>query len=105
MATNATRKVADCRLFPSESNCSLTIAGTEDEVLVAATQHAVSWHKHEVTPHRDGDADLHPWRRTRGARAQSGRRVARTTSCRLEKGFEGKTYGKIRCKSPNSCHR
>jgi hypothetical protein len=50
MATTATRKVADCRLFPSESNCSLTIAGTEDEVLVAATQHAVSWHKHEDTP-------------------------------------------------------
>jgi hypothetical protein len=50
MATNSARKVADCRLFPSESNCSLTIAGTEDEVLTAATQHAVSWHKHEDTP-------------------------------------------------------
>ena len=26
------RKVADCRQFPSEKNCSLTIAGTEDDL-------------------------------------------------------------------------
>ncbi|HYE64159.1 MAG TPA: DUF1059 domain-containing protein [Pyrinomonadaceae bacterium] len=44
------RKVADCRLYPSEKNCTLTIAGTEDEVLDAATQHAVSAHGHEDTP-------------------------------------------------------
>ncbi|GAC1322441.1 MAG: hypothetical protein NVS2B16_07520 [Chloroflexota bacterium] len=50
MATTATRKVADCRLFPSENHCSLTIAGTEDEVLAAATAHAISWHKHDDTP-------------------------------------------------------
>ncbi|GGX84634.1 DUF1059 domain-containing protein [Streptomyces hiroshimensis] len=41
-----TRKVADCRRFPSETNCSLTITGEEDEVIRAATEHAVSWHKH-----------------------------------------------------------
>lgn len=46
----AKRKVADCRLLPSEKNCSLTIAGTEDEVLTVATRHAVEEHGHEDTP-------------------------------------------------------
>lgn len=46
----AARKVVDCRLFPSESKCTLTIAGTEDEVLKAAVEHAVSSHGHENTP-------------------------------------------------------
>ena len=41
------RKVADCRDFPSESNCTLTIAGEEDEVLLAAAQHAATVHGHE----------------------------------------------------------
>jgi hypothetical protein len=36
--------------MPSESNCSLTIAGTEDEVLDAAVAHAVARHGHEDTP-------------------------------------------------------
>jgi hypothetical protein len=49
MAT-ATRKVADCRKFPSENNCTLTIAGTEEEVLKCATEHAVSSHGHKDTP-------------------------------------------------------
>jgi predicted small metal-binding protein len=44
------RKVADCREFPSENNCSLTISGTEQEVLEAATQHAVSAHGHDNSP-------------------------------------------------------
>jgi predicted small metal-binding protein len=44
------RKVVDCREFPSESNCSLTIAGTEDEVVKAATEHAVSSHGHTAGP-------------------------------------------------------
>ena len=43
------RKVADCRLFPSESNCSLTITGTEEEVVRAAAEHAASVHGHEDT--------------------------------------------------------
>jgi hypothetical protein len=43
------RKVADCRDFPSESGCTLTISGEEDEVLAAATQHAASVHGHEDT--------------------------------------------------------
>jgi predicted small metal-binding protein len=41
------RKVADCRDFPSESGCTLTISGEEDEVMVAATQHAASVHGHQ----------------------------------------------------------
>jgi hypothetical protein len=44
------RKVADCRLFPSDNNCSLTISGTEDEVLDAATAHAIASHGHADTP-------------------------------------------------------
>lgn len=44
------RKVADCREFPSESNCSLTISGEEDEVLRAAAEHAVSVHGHTDGP-------------------------------------------------------
>jgi hypothetical protein len=45
-----TRKVADCRRFPSETDCTLTITGEEDEVLQAATQHAISVHKHQDGP-------------------------------------------------------
>lgn len=44
------RKVADCRSMPSESGCTLTIAGEEDEVVRAAAEHAVSVHGHEDTP-------------------------------------------------------
>jgi predicted small metal-binding protein len=44
------RKVADCRLYPSEKGCTLTIEGTEDEVLEAATQHAVTAHGHTNSP-------------------------------------------------------
>ncbi|PWT95703.1 MAG: DUF1059 domain-containing protein [Blastocatellia bacterium] len=44
------RKFVDCREYPSEKNCSLKISGTEDEVLDAAVQHAVSVHAHENTP-------------------------------------------------------
>jgi hypothetical protein len=43
------RKSIDCRDYPSEKNCSLKISGTEEEVLEAATQHAVSAHGHENT--------------------------------------------------------
>ncbi len=40
------RKLADCRQFPSESGCTLTLAGEEEEVIRAATEHAVSVHGH-----------------------------------------------------------
>ena len=44
------RKSIDCRDYPSEKNCSLKISCTEQEVLDAAVQHAVSAHGHEETP-------------------------------------------------------
>jgi predicted small metal-binding protein len=43
------RVMADCRRFPSDSNCTLTIIGEEDEVVEAAAQHAVSVHQHDDT--------------------------------------------------------
>ncbi|MFE6663291.1 DUF1059 domain-containing protein [Streptomyces sp. NPDC057697] len=45
-----TRKIADCRKHPSVSHCSLTIAGEEDEVVRAATDHAVAVHEHTDSP-------------------------------------------------------
>jgi len=44
------RLMADCRRFPSESNCSLVIIGEEDEVVRAASEHAASVHGHEDGP-------------------------------------------------------
>lgn len=44
------RKIVDCREMPSESGCTLTLTGEEDEVVEAATQHAVAVHGHT-----DGD--------------------------------------------------
>jgi predicted small metal-binding protein len=43
------RVMADCRRFPSDSNCSLTIIGEEEEVIQAAAEHAASVHSHEDT--------------------------------------------------------
>ena len=49
--TNMARKYIDCRLFPSDTKCSVAIsADTEDEVVDAAVQHAVSVHRHEDSP-------------------------------------------------------
>lgn len=45
-----TRKVVDCRTSPSESNCTLTISGEEEEVVRAAAEHAASVHGHTDTP-------------------------------------------------------
>jgi len=42
--------MADCRRWPSESNCSLTIIGEEEEVIRAGAEHAASVHGHEDTP-------------------------------------------------------
>jgi hypothetical protein len=44
------RQMADCRRWPSESNCSLVIIGETDEVVRAAAEHAASVHGHEDTP-------------------------------------------------------
>ena len=46
----ANRKSIDCRDYPSEKNCSLKISGTEEEVIDAAVQHAVSAHGHQNKP-------------------------------------------------------
>jgi len=48
-----TRKMIDCREMPSENNCSLTISGTEEEVMKAAREHAVSSHGHTAGPELD----------------------------------------------------
>lgn len=47
------RKVADCRDMPSESGCTLTITGEEDEVVRAAAMHAADVHGHEPGPELD----------------------------------------------------
>jgi hypothetical protein len=46
----AQRKSIDCRDYRSENNCSLRISGPEEEVLDAATQHAVRSHGHKESP-------------------------------------------------------
>ena len=44
------RVMADCRRWPSDSDCSLTIIGDEDEVVRAAAEHSASVHGHEDSP-------------------------------------------------------
>ena len=44
------RKVIDCRWFPSETKCTLAISGTEEEVLKAATDHAIHSHGEKDSP-------------------------------------------------------
>jgi hypothetical protein len=46
----AKRVVADCRKFKSDKDCTLTIAGTEKEVLEIAEMHAVKSHGHRKSP-------------------------------------------------------
>ena len=60
-----TRKMIDCRTMPSESGCTLAIAGEPEEVLDAAVAHAVDKHGHENTPElrdalRGGLTDAEP---------------------------------------------
>jgi predicted small metal-binding protein len=41
----------DCREYPSEKNCTVSIAAdSQEELLDAAVQHAVAVHGHEDTP-------------------------------------------------------
>jgi predicted small metal-binding protein len=44
------RKYIDCREMPSENNCDLAMAGSDEHVLDAAVTHAVTVHGHENTP-------------------------------------------------------
>lgn len=46
----AGRKFIDCSEYPSEKNCTLKLSGSEDEVLAAAKQHALSVHGYEDSP-------------------------------------------------------
>jgi predicted small metal-binding protein len=48
-AATAGRKYIDCSEYPSDSNCSLRISGTEDEVLPVAMRHAAEVHGHPDT--------------------------------------------------------
>jgi predicted small metal-binding protein len=58
------RKYVDCRETPSVMNCTVAIAAdSEDELVEAAVNHAVSVHSHEDTPElrqmvRQGIKDL-----------------------------------------------
>jgi predicted small metal-binding protein len=46
-----TRKYIDCRECPSDVNCSVALsADTEDELMEAAVQHAMSVHQHTDSP-------------------------------------------------------
>jgi hypothetical protein len=47
---SGTRKVIDCRRFPAEKPCSITISGTEDEVVELGVLHATTVHGHQDTP-------------------------------------------------------
>jgi predicted small metal-binding protein len=40
----------DCGQVPNEIGCTLTMAGSEEEVLDAAVAHAVAKHGHQDTP-------------------------------------------------------
>lgn len=45
------RKYIDCREYPSEMNCTVSLAADSDkELLEAAVQHAVAIHGHTDTP-------------------------------------------------------
>ncbi|MDP9072820.1 MAG: DUF1059 domain-containing protein [Actinomycetota bacterium] len=44
------RKIVDCRDMPSESGCTLTISGEEEEVVRAAAMHAADVHGHPDGP-------------------------------------------------------
>ena len=45
------RRYIDCREFPSESRCTVTIAAdSEAELMEVAVQHAVTVHGHQDTP-------------------------------------------------------
>jgi len=70
------RKFIDCRDYPSDSKCTLTIAGEEHEVVRAAAVHAADVHGHKDTPElreqlrkmlKDLDPHLHSSSRSPGS--------------------------------------
>ncbi|MDX6383095.1 MAG: hypothetical protein QOK48_668 [Blastocatellia bacterium] len=48
------RKAIDCRDHPSDRGCTLRLEGTEDEVLEAAVNHAITSHGHTDNPELRG---------------------------------------------------
>jgi predicted small metal-binding protein len=55
-----TRKYIDCREYPSEMNCSIALSADSDqELLEAAVQHAVSVHNHQDTPELRSELKQH----------------------------------------------
>jgi hypothetical protein len=44
------RKSIDCRDYPSESGCTLRLEGSEEELLEAAVNHAITRHAHPDSP-------------------------------------------------------
>ncbi len=44
------RKSIDCREHPSDCGCTLRLEGTEEEVLDAAVNHAITRHGHTDNP-------------------------------------------------------
>jgi predicted small metal-binding protein len=45
------RKFIDCREYPSETNCTVAFsAGSDEELLEVAVQHAVQVHRHKDSP-------------------------------------------------------
>jgi predicted small metal-binding protein len=48
--SEAKRKILDCRLYPSDKGCTLSIEGTEEEVLEAGSEHAITAHGHTDSP-------------------------------------------------------
>ena len=45
-----TRKVIDCRRFPSDKPCSIAISGNEEDVVELAVLHASTVHGHADSP-------------------------------------------------------
>jgi hypothetical protein len=48
--SRSARKSIDCRVYPSDKRCTRKISGTEEEVLEAASAHAIAAHGHPNTP-------------------------------------------------------
>ena len=44
------RKMIDCRRYPSEPQCTVSVAGTEEDVLTVIVRHAIEEHGYANTP-------------------------------------------------------
>lgn len=44
------RKAIDCRDYPSERGCTLRMEGSEEELIEAAVNHAITSHGHTDNP-------------------------------------------------------